>query len=231
MIRLTREPEGVLWIELHDPETKNAFTPPLLTALLTALDTVGDAKVVILAGLPDVFCSGASPALLAGLTSGRTSPTELTLGRRLLDVPVPVIAACEGAAIGGGFALALAADLLVLAEESRYGLNFLSLGFTPGMGTTRLCEHVLSPAIAHELLYTGEFRAGRDLRGGVNAVVPRAEVRARALDLALRIAAQPRPALTLLKRTLTLPRRRALEEAFTLESFMHGLTFPTAGGA
>lgn len=234
-VRVRREADGVAVVEMRDADGKNAFSAPFVGALLAALDEVAamdDVRVAILAGLPDLFCSGADPSILAALARGDVAPTELTLGRRLMDLPVPIVAACEGDAIGGGFALALACDLVVLAEERRYGLNFLSLGFTPGMGTTRLAEHVLSPAVAHELLYTGEFRRGRHFGPGVNAIAPSAEVAARALDLALRVAAQPRAAVTLLKRTLTLPRRRALEDAFTLESFMHGLTLPSAlGGA
>jgi polyketide biosynthesis enoyl-CoA hydratase PksI len=225
-----RREDDVAWIEMSDPEGKNGLSPPFVADLLAAFADVASsqARVAILAGLPDVFCSGATRDMLDAIAAGAMPTTELTLGRRLMDLPVPTIAACEGPAVGGGFALALAADLVVLADESRYGFNFLSLGFTPGMGTTRLLEHVLSPAVAHELLYTGEFRRGRDFGPGVNAAVPRAEVRTKALDLALRIAAQPREAVVLLKRTLTLPRRRALEEAFTLESYMHGLTFPQA---
>jgi len=231
LVRLGWEPEGIARIEMVDVDGPNAFTPRFVGALLAAFEAVTaspTAKVAVLSGLPEIFCSGAAASMLRELAVGAVAPTELTLARRVLDLPVPVIAACEGGAIGGGFALALACDLVVLADESRYGLNFLSLGFTPGMGTTCLAEHVLSPAVAHELLYTGELRRGRDLRGtGVNLVAPRAEVAARTFDLALRIAAQPRQAITLLKRTLTLPRRRALETALTLESLMHGLTFPS----
>jgi polyketide biosynthesis enoyl-CoA hydratase PksI len=113
-----------------------------------------------------------------------------------------------------------------MARESRYCASFMNMGFTPGMGCTRLLEWALSPALVAELLYTGVAKRGRDLEGhaGVNAVVPRAEVMPRALDLAERIADKPRPALELLKRTLSLPRRRAFEETLTLESFMHQIT-------
>lgn len=221
--------DGVAVIEMRDDEGDNAFSDELVTALLAALETTGrdeSVRAIVLAGTPEVFSSGAPRSVLEDLASGRLPTTELVVGRRLLDVPVPVIAACEGHAVGGGLALALSADLVVLARESRYGTNFLSLGITPGMGTTRLFEHVLSPAVAHELLYTGAFRRGDELeRAGFHSVAPRADVRARAIDLALAIADKPRRAVTLLKRTLTLPRRRAFEESLTLESLMHEITF------
>jgi polyketide biosynthesis enoyl-CoA hydratase PksI len=105
----------------------------------------------------------------------------------------------------------------------------MNLGFTPGMGTTRLCEHALSPSLAHELLYSGELRRGSRFAGtGINYIVPRAQVDATALDVAARIADKPRAALTALKRTLSLRRRQAFEESITQESLMHQLTLGAA---
>jgi polyketide biosynthesis enoyl-CoA hydratase PksI len=106
----------------------------------------------------------------------------------------------------------------------------MNLGFTPGMGLTRLLEHVLSPAIAHELLYTGEFRKGSDFLGasGFNSILPRAEVRPRAFESAWRIADKPRPALEVLKRVLSIRRRQAFEETRTLEALMHRLSLGQA---
>jgi polyketide biosynthesis enoyl-CoA hydratase PksI len=144
-----------------------------------------------------------------------------------MDLPVPVVAACRGHAIGGGLALALSCDLVFLAEESRYGANFIDLGITPGMGMTHLLEHFVGPAVAHELLYTGEPRRGRDLAHaghGFNGVSPALEVEERAIDTALRIADKRVESTRLLKRALTLPRRRAFEESHTLETLMHETT-------
>jgi polyketide biosynthesis enoyl-CoA hydratase PksI len=95
------------------------------------------------------------------------------------------------------------------------------------MGTTQLREHVLSPAVAHELLYTGELRKGADFAhaSGINHILPKQDVQAKAVDIARRIAEKPRLAIEALKRTLSLPRRRAFEETITLESLMHQITF------
>jgi len=166
------------------------------------------------------------------LTRGEVRPSDILLPRLLLGCAVPVVAAMSGHATGGGFALGLAADIVLLAEECRYGFTFMNLGFTPGMGTTRLCEHVLSPAVAHELLYTGELRRGREFsRSGINHVLPRAEVVPKALDIAARIASKPRLAIEALKRTLSLTRRQAFEASITSESFMHQITLGAAGTA
>jgi len=221
--------DGVGTITMLEPATANALSHALVDALGAAFAELGrdrDVRAIVLAGLPDVFSSGASREVIDDLVSGRREGGELLLPRVLLECQLPCIAAMAGYAIGGGFALGMAADVIVLGAESRYCLNFLDLGFTPGMGTTRLLEHALSPAIAHELLLTGEARRGRDLaRTGVNHVVPSTEVLARAQDLAARIADKPRDALVALKRTLSIPRRQAFELARTHETLMHAVSF------
>jgi polyketide biosynthesis enoyl-CoA hydratase PksI len=111
----------------------------------------------------------------------------------------------------------------MIARESRYGANFMARGITPGMGMTRLLETVLSTAVAHELLYAADLRRGGSFAGcsAFNAILPRAELVAHARALAWTIAEHDRDNLRLLKRTLTLPRRRALQEALTMEALMH----------
>jgi polyketide biosynthesis enoyl-CoA hydratase PksI len=222
-------------VVLDDATSSNALGEAMVHALGEAFDDVDrrpDVRVVLLAADGDVFSSGAPRELLERLTHGTLRPTDILLPRLLLCCPVPVIAAMAGHATGGGLALGLAADIVLMADESRYGFPFMDMGFTPGMGATVLCEHVLPPAVAHELLYSGEMRRGSAFaRTGVNHVLPRAEVLPRAVDLAERIAAKPRAAVEALKRTLSLPRRRAFELSLTTESLMHQITFRAAGAA
>lgn len=234
MVRVTAD-DGVVEIALADPATGNALGEPMVQALTSAFAAAGAApatRVVLLTGDGETFSSGAPAALLAQLAAGERHPSDIRLPRVLLECPVPVVAALAGHAVGGGFALGLAADLVCLARESRYGFTFMNMGFTPGMGTTALAEHVLPPAVAHELLYSGELRRGERFAGtGINHVVPRDQVAACARDLARRIADKPRLALEALKRTLTLPRRQAFDRALTLESLMHQVTLGAAGAA
>jgi polyketide biosynthesis enoyl-CoA hydratase PksI len=231
MVRLTIA-DSIARLTLAEPATANALGEPMVHALQDAFATIDrdpDVRVVVLAGDGDTFSSGAPRELLLRLARGEVRPTDILLPKLLLDCAVPVVAAMAGHATGGGFALGLAADIVLLAEESRYGFTFMNLGFTPGMGTTRLCEHVLSPAVAHELLYTGELRRGSGFAGsGINRVLPRAQVEAAAGDIAARIAEKPRLAITALKRTLSQPRRRAFEGSITDESFMHQITLGSA---
>lgn len=231
MVRLSVV-RGVARLALADPRSGNALGEEMVAALRDAfqqIDRAPEARVVVLTGEGDTFSSGAPRELLLRLAAGQLRPTDIVLPKLLLDCEVPVIAAMAGPATGGGFALGLAADIVVIAEESRYGFTFMNLGFTPGMGTTRLCEHSLSAAVAHELLFSGELRRGSGFaNSGINHIVPREQVEAKAFDVAARIAEKPRLAVTALKRTLSLPRRQAFEQSLTQESLMHQLTLGAA---
>jgi polyketide biosynthesis enoyl-CoA hydratase PksI len=225
--------EHVGVLQLADHASKNALSEELVHELYARLaDVAADTRIhaLVLSGLPEVFCAGASLPLLRAVVHGRVAPTDILLGKAILELPVPVVAALEGHAVGGGFALGLCADMVILARESRYGANFMNMGFTPGMGMTRLLEQVMSPAQARELLFTGEARKGADFGGGAgfNYILPRREVLPKALDLAARIAEKPRRTLELLKRTLALPRRQAFAATHTLESLMHEVSFAQA---
>lgn len=229
-ITVSRSDSGVALLQMRDEAGGNAMSAPFVAELLAGLSEVAawdGLKVAVLLGLPDVFCSGASREVLTAVVDGAIAPSDLQLSKAVLDLPVPTIAAMEGHALGGGLALGLCADIVLIARESRYGCPFMTMGFTPGMGMTGLLEHVLTPAVAHELLYTGEPVKGRHLEGksGFNYILPRAEVRPKALELAERIAEKPRVALVTLKRALSLPRRRAFESTRAVEALMHEVTF------
>ncbi|MCK6591272.1 MAG: polyketide synthase [Polyangiaceae bacterium] len=225
-VELDRREGGVAVVTMRDAGGRNAMSERFVADLLAALrdaEAWSALKVVVLAGLPDVFSSGASLDMLVRLARGEIAPTDILLAKVLLDMPVPVVAAMEGHAIGGGLALGLAADVVMIARESRYGASFMNMGFTPGMGITKLLEHVVAPAVAREMLFTGEPKKGSFFEGksGFNAILPKAEVMPRAMAMASRIADKPRISLEILKRSLTMDRRRAFETTHTVESLMH----------
>ena len=235
MARMTRRVavslgrDGIATLEMRDADGHNSMSEAFVTELLDALQEIAawsDLKVTLLFGLPEVFSAGASREVLQALVDGAIAPSDLLVSKAVLDLPVPTIAAMEGHAIGGGLAMGLCADVVLLARESRYGCPFTSMGFTPGMGLTRLLEHVVSPAVAHEMLFGGELFKGAHFegRGGFNYVLPRAEVRPKAITLAERMADAPRLALTTLKRALALPKRQAFASTQLLESLMHQVT-------
>lgn len=209
-----------------DPYIEHGFKERLAAAAGPLRDDAS-ARVVLLEGGDRYFCAGASRQSLLRPDAGREVPryaAELPL--LVLDIPLPTIAAMSGHAIGGGFALGLLSDLPLLAEESLYGMNFMALGFTPGMGSTVLLEDALGPRPARELLFTGRLVKGRELKAaGFPAVFPKIDVRRRALDLAHEVAAAPREALLALKAMLAARRRERLQRAVEDERRAHEALF------
>jgi len=220
---------GVATLHMKDAAGRNAFSEAFVDELRAQLEGLArpEVKVAILRGLEDVFSAGGDRSVLMGLAEGRVAPYDLVLTRSLLEVPVPTIAAMAGHAVGGGLVFGLACDMVILGKESRYSCNFMDMGFTPGMGTTRILQTVLGEHIAAEMMYGCQYFKGSHFEGRslINYVEPQAKVEARARKVAMRMTDKPRYALELLKRTLSLPRRRAFEEARTMESLMHEICF------
>lgn len=219
-------------IALRDKENHNRITPGLRAGLLAALAEAGSdeqLRCVLLEGLPDIFCAG------AGVKRMLSGPMERTaqvwdLAEALLACPVPVVAAAQGHALGGGFLLALYCDAVVLSERSRYGANFLPYGFTPTLGATHLLPDKLGPALGAEMLYTGRTAPGRELRerGAGVLVAAHEEVPGVARRLALRMARAPRDCLGRLKSQLAGEVRRQCQAAMIRETPDHEDTIATA---
>lgn len=232
MITIERHPEGRAIGVLHlcDEAGRNTFTDEfveLFMARLRALAADCPYSVIVLKGLPDVFCAGASKDALRGIASGSVHVKDLELSELLLKLPVPTIAAMEGAAVGGGFVVALCCDIVLMNERRMYGVNFTSMGFTPGMGCTGLLQALVGEYVANEMMLRGRLLKGRTFKGRslVNYVLPADELMKTALDIALDIDEKPRRTIEILKYALSARRRKALVDARVSEDFMHAISF------
>ncbi len=225
------EDDGLAVLRMQDEAGKNAFSQTFVAEVVAGLEGLGrdpKVKTVVLCGLPAIFSAGGDREVLLGLAEGRIAPYDLLLTRTLLEVPIPTIAAMAGAAVGGGLVFGLACDLVFMAADRRYGCNFMDLGFTPGMGSTRLLQAPFGEYVAAEMLLGAQYFRGDQLaaRGArVNGIIKSDEVEVRAFDVGRRLCEKPRSALGLLKRELGLGRRQAFEAARTAESVMHALCF------
>jgi hypothetical protein len=145
-VRVDRHDDGITVLTLDDPERRNAMTEEMgdaLTAATAELAGDDDLRVVVLTGAPPAFSAGGDLAMLEELAR-RTrdegfdaTETMQAFYRRFLtvrDLPVPVIAAINGHAVGAGLCVALACDLRIVASDAKVGLNFARLGLHPGMG-------------------------------------------------------------------------------------------------
>ncbi len=204
---------GVLSVAVStNAESHFDWTPAELAAVLHAAAAEPDTRVILLEGGATYFSAGGSRELLVGPDAQSAVPALVAeIPRVLFGIELPLIAVAAGHALGGGLAMALCCDITLLAEESLYGANFVSLGFTPGMGSSVLLAEAMGEPLAREMLFTGRLMKGRELaRAGTplaHAVLPRTHVRSRALEIAGEIADVPRETLVALKR-LILQRRR-----------------------
>jgi polyketide biosynthesis enoyl-CoA hydratase PksI len=231
IVSVTDQGDGVCFLKLNDVPNKNAFSDRFIDSFIAALEEIerkNQVKVLVVHGLADVFCAGADKRNLLALCDGTVHVKDLAVSRRLLDVAVPVIAAMEGHAVGGGLMLAVCCDMVVAAKESRYGASFMELGFTPGMGCTQLLEELVGPYVAAEMMYTAKLFKGSELAEknvNINAIVPKIEVMKRAIDMAQRIGEKNRASLCLLKNSLASRKKKTLIEAQTNEDLMHRISF------
>lgn len=200
----------VATIELHRPPN-NYFDVNLIRSLAEALEMLDGepaCRAAMLCSEGKHFCAGAD---LAG--SGDAAPPPGVGGRighlyqeavRLFTTRMPVVAAVQGAAIGGGLGLALAADFRVAGPQTRFTANFARLGFHHGFGLTVTLPAAVGRQRALDLLYTGRNVLGEEaLRIGLcDRLVPIDELRDRARALASEIAASAPLALRSIRETM-----------------------------
>jgi enoyl-CoA hydratase len=197
---LKLEREGALaWLTLDRPDRLNAMSRQLvaeLRAYFSSLPEDRETRVVVLRGAGRAFCAGldlkeasdgdgvSGGSVDAGLRSQRRIAELVMLMRR---APQPIIACVHGAASGGGFALALGADVRIAGATARMNAAFIRIGLSAcDVGVSYFLPRIVGASIAAELLLTGNFidAARAEKSGLVSRVVPDAELEGAARELA-----------------------------------------------
>jgi enoyl-CoA hydratase/carnithine racemase len=219
------ERDGIGWITLNRPDKLNALNREVFERLgsaLAELEASDSAAVGVLHGAGRAFAAGADiedyvdisvEHYRAFMDVGR-APTDL-----IGQLSKPVIAAVQGFALGGGFELVLACDLVVAAENARFGLPEPKLGLVPGGGGTQRLPRLVGRVRANEVLLTGRFLTAQEAYewGLVNRVVAKEELLTAAGELAAAIVANAPRALSVIKQLTREGLQRPLPEALTLE--------------
>lgn len=200
--------DGVAVITLNDPGTMNAAGLDLAGELSHAFSNIAagnvTARAIVLTGEGRGFCSGAN--LAGGGASGRELDVDgkpdagraletvyNPLVSQMRDCPLPIVTAVNGAAAGVGCSLALLGDLIVAGESAYFLQAFRRIGLVPDGGSTYLLPRAIGRARAMEMALLGEkIGAAKALEWGlVNRVVPDADLRATAIELAKELANGP----------------------------------------
>ncbi|MEX1217183.1 MAG: enoyl-CoA hydratase-related protein [Acidimicrobiales bacterium] len=206
IVETTMVGEGIARVTLNDPDRYNALTPALIDGLTDAFASIRrdrEIRVVILDGNGRGFCAGADMSATGGVPdrSRDRGPVGFVheMQEHLMEVvlaiheiPQPVIAALNGAVVGGGLALALTCDLRVASNEAYFASHFIRVGLSScDLGTSYWLPRICGPTIAAELMLTGRrFSATEALEYGLlNRIVDDEALLATAVELAEAIAA------------------------------------------
>ena len=212
-------------VVLDRPDLRNAISRDMVAELheiCTALEA--DPRILVLAGSTEVFASGADIAELRDRTAADAlAGINSRAFDRIAKLPMPVIAAIDGWALGGGAELAYAADIRIAGEGLKIGHPETGLGIIAAAGATWRLPEIVGSALAAELLFTGRtLDAAEALAAGlVSRVVPSSQLLAAAHELADRIAKNDPLATRLTKAVLAAPRSAhpAIDEQTQAELF------------
>jgi enoyl-CoA hydratase/carnithine racemase len=199
---LVEEDAGVAVLTLNRPEKRNALSLELRDELADAIEACAErASCLVLTGAGSAFCAGMDVTQFGGDRANRERivATSARLFAAVARCRAPVVAALNGPAIAGGFALALLCDIRVAGESACMGFPEVGRHIPPSYGAARAA---LPPALARELCLTGQVLDATEAlrRGVVSEVVPDAELSVRARALAAQIAGAPRSATREVKR-------------------------------
>jgi len=200
-LKLEQPVAGVALITMNRPERLNAITPEMIEAfeeVFKRLEQSDDIRVVILTGAGRGFCSGADIMEAASHVDHQYFASADKFLRKIQErygglilglrrIPQPVIAAVNGPAAGGGFALALAADIRLVSPEAFFVASFINIGLSAGeMGSSYFLPRLVGLSRASEILFTGRRVPADEAEriGLVSKVLPKEDLIREALDIA-----------------------------------------------
>jgi 2-(1,2-epoxy-1,2-dihydrophenyl)acetyl-CoA isomerase len=228
---------GVGTITFNRPDTLNATNDEFYRELSGLIREIADdvnVGCVVMTGAGRGFCAGAdvksmNPDMKLLARRKRHRGILADVLRPLVNLEKPVIAAVNGAAVGAGFNIALAADILIASEKAIFSQIFTRLGLVPDLGGLYLLTRVVGLNKAKELCFTAKkIDAAEALALGVaNRVVPAEQLMSAATTLAEEIAAGPPTAIAMIKTLLNKSSNSSLEQMLEYEGYAQTLAYTT----
>ena len=203
--------DGISTITFNRPKALNALNGALLDEMDIALQEVAgneDIRVLVLTGAGGkAFVAGADITELAKLDtlSAKVFINKgLMVINRLTELPIPVIAAVNGFALGGGLEISMACDFIYASSSARFGQPEINLGLIPGYGGTQRLPRIIGIGRAKELLLTGRMVTADEAHrlGIVNRVLPPEELMAEVMTTAREMASKGKVALRAIKQAV-----------------------------
>ena len=234
---VTTEIQGAVAIVTIDrPKALNALNPEVLADLKAAFEAIDQNTVrcVVLTGAGDKsFVAGADIGSMSTMTKAEGEAFGKLGNDVFLEIesfPLPVIAAVNGFALGGGNELAMSCDIRICSDNAVFGQPEVGLGITPGFGGTQRLARLVGMGMAKQLVYSAlNIKADEALRIGlVNAVYPQAELMENVMKLASKIAKNAPIAVRHCKKAINDGMQVDIDRAVAIEEGLFGSCFETA---
>lgn len=224
-IILEKPTPHIALMTLNNPDALNALNTEFMNGIDAAIDEVNRDKnifVLIITGTGKAFIAGADIKEMLNLSAVdmlEWAQIGSKINVKLEDLRIPVIAAINGFALGGGCELAMACDIRIASEKAKFGQPEVGIGVTPGAGGTQRLPRLVGVPKAKELLYTGKMinAAEAEKIGLVNSVVPHEELMDKVMELAQMIADQGQIAVQQCKKAVNAGMETDLKSALALE--------------
>lgn len=222
-------------ITINRPEALNALNSQVLDDLNAAFDSidVNVVRAVVLTGAGEKsFVAGADIGEMSTLTKAEGEAFGKKgndVFRKIEEFPLPVIAAVNGFALGGGCEISMSCDIRICSENAMFGQPEVGLGITPGFGGTQRLARLIGAGMAKQLIYTARnIKADEAYRIGlVNAVYPQEELLAAAEKMASQIAANAPIAVRACKKAINDGLQTDIDAALVIEEKLFGSCFET----
>ncbi len=221
-------------VTLHRPNALNALNSTLVAELNRVLDGFeADPGIgcVLITGSEKAFAAGADIKEMSGLSFPQTYIDDfITAWDRVSNRRKPIVAAVAGFALGGGCELAMMCDIILAADNAKFGQPEIKLGVMPGAGGTQRLTRIVGKAKAMELCLTGRMMDAQEAErsGLVSRVVPAAELMAEAMKTAETIAAMSLPIAMMTKESVNRAYETTLAEGIRFERRVFHAMFATA---
>jgi enoyl-CoA hydratase/carnithine racemase len=216
----------------------NALNRALVSEIGEAAETIEEdviankVRAVILTAEGKYFCAGADLKERLNMPEKDVAPTVQNIGRsvnKLAQISVPTIAALQGSAMGGGFEVALAADIRIMVDTAQVGLRETALAIIPGAGGTQRLTRLIGPSNAILWITSARLFSAQEAlqQGAVNYVVESARLMPKALEMASEIAANGPLAVRQAKRAILAGMDQSLEDGLRTEFECYQRIIPT----
>ena len=220
-------------ITINRPKALNALNAEVLDDLKAVVDAVDldEIRCLIVTGAGEKsFVAGADIAAMSTMTQAEAEAFGKKgndIFRAIETLPIPVIAAVNGFALGGGCELSMSCDFRLAAENAVFGQPEVGLGITPGFGGTQRLARLVGPGMAKQMIYSAKnIKADEALRIGlVNAVYPQAELMGEAMKLAAKIAKNAPIAVRASKKAINDGLEAPMDQAIVIEEKLFGSCF------